>query len=104
MLTAAEQLVAFSAGMGPSELDADQKARGAILLCFTVLGEAARSISAEDAEALKQIPWDDIRRMRNFVVHVYFGVKSDRLLETIRTDIPPLILSLRAAIAALPPA
>lgn len=103
MLGAAEQLTAFSAGLTAAQLDADVKTRSAILFCFTVLGEAANSIAPEDQGRFDGIPWDEIRRMRNFVVHVYFGVKADRLLETIRTDVPPLTAALRSALASLPP-
>ena len=40
--------------------------------------------------------------MRNIVVHVYWGIDLRELVKTARDDLPPLIASLEAALAAWP--
>lgn len=43
-----------------------------------------------DAIATPDIPWEDMRAMRNFVVHEYFGVNDTILWDTVRRDLPDL--------------
>jgi uncharacterized protein with HEPN domain len=43
-----------------------------------------------DAIAAPDIPWEDMRAMRNFVVHEYFGVNDAILWDTVRRDLPDL--------------
>jgi len=37
------------------------------------------------------MPWPDMRAMRNFVVHEYFGVSDKILWDTVQVDLPPLV-------------
>lgn len=72
----------------------DRKTVDAVIRNFTVIGEASRHVPDEIVERFPSIPWQDMRDMRNIVVHEYFGV-SDRILwETIHEDLSPLLSSL----------
>ena len=42
-------------------------------------GEAATHVPEEVVLAHPEIPWRDMRDMRNFVVHEYFGI-SDKII------------------------
>lgn len=37
------------------------------------------------------VPWSDMRAMRNFVVHEYFGVSDKILWDTVQINLPPLV-------------
>jgi uncharacterized protein len=50
-------------------------------------------------EAAPEIPWADIRGMRNRVAHEYFGIDVNVLWQTVREDLPPLLASLRSLAA-----
>jgi uncharacterized protein with HEPN domain len=39
-------------------------------------------------EAAPEIPWADIRGMRNRVAHEYFGIDVNVLWQTVREDLP----------------
>lgn len=41
------------------------------------------------------IPWKDMRDMRNFVIHEYFGVSDKILWDTLQRDLAPLLLLLK---------
>jgi len=43
-----------------------------------------------------QVPWRQMRDMRNVVVHAYFGVNAEVLWDTVRNDLPPLVEPLKA--------
>jgi uncharacterized protein with HEPN domain len=38
-----------------------------------------------------EIPWAEMRAMRNIVVHEYFGVTNETLCKTAREDLPSII-------------
>jgi uncharacterized protein with HEPN domain len=38
-----------------------------------------------------EIPWRDMRDMRNFVVHEYFGISDKIIWDTVQNNLPPLI-------------
>lgn len=49
----------------------------------------------EVSERWPEIPWRDIRDMRNFIVHEYFGVNPDVLWGTVTEDLPAIVPVLR---------
>ena len=55
---------------------------------------------SEITAAHPEIPWADMRAMRNVVVHEYFGVTDETLWKTAREDVPALIEPLRKLLAA----
>jgi len=63
----------------------------AVVRNFTVIGEAARHIPDEIEERWPEIPWFEMRGMRNVVVHEYFGVDHQILWQTAESNLPPLI-------------
>ncbi|MFH1010663.1 MAG: DUF86 domain-containing protein [bacterium] len=69
----------------------DVKLQLAVVKLFEIIGEAARSISAEVKERRPDIPWTKIVGMRNVLVHQYSRVNFAEVWETIQHDIPDLI-------------
>lgn len=76
ILDAINAIQQFTAGMDFDAFAADRKTVDAVLRNITVIGEAARCIDPEFVDASPQIPWKDMREMRNIVVHMYFGVNK----------------------------
>ncbi len=48
--------------------------RSAIALQLVIIGEASGQVDDEYRAKHPEIPWDKLKRFRNFVVHQYFGV------------------------------
>ena len=61
---------------------------------LVVIGEV-KAIPDAVSRAAPEIPWADIRGMRNKVAHEYFGVDVKVLWQTIREDLPALLATLR---------
>jgi uncharacterized protein with HEPN domain len=55
-----------------------------------VIGEAAKWLSEEFKEEHPDVPWRDMARMRDRLIHGYFGVDLDAVWETVDRDIPQL--------------
>lgn len=72
----------------------DEKTVDAVLHNLAVIGEAAARLPEEIADAYPDIPWDEMRGMRNIVVHEYHGVRLRTVWETIQNDLPALVPAL----------
>jgi uncharacterized protein with HEPN domain len=74
----------------------------AVIRSLEVIGEASRNVSAELREAYPDVPWRQIAAFRNFVVHVYWDVRMERIWEIVERDLPALKSQVQALLAALP--
>lgn len=75
-------------------LEQDEKAQDAIVRTLTVIGEAAVRIQKEAPEFVArhpELPWSQMRSIRNKVVHDYFDVAWDVVWDTVKQDLPPLL-------------
>lgn len=94
MLDATKEAVSFAEGKQRGDLDKDRKLVLAIVRLIEIIGEAADHLSREFQEAHPEIPWPVIIGMRNRLAHAYFDVDLDRVWDTVRDDLPPLIAQL----------
>jgi uncharacterized protein with HEPN domain len=90
MLDAIAKIQSYTAGMDYSTFQADEKTVDAVVRNFQIMGEAARYIPADIEARWPQLPWADMRDMRNVVIHEYFGVSRAILWQTIVDNLPPL--------------
>lgn len=51
----------------------DERTVDAVVRNITVIGEATRNIPAEVVDRHAEIPWNEMRNMRNVVMDGYFG-------------------------------
>lgn len=96
ILQAIAEIQTFTAGMTFEEFQADTKTIRAVIADITILGEAANSIPADVQAQYPEVPWTEIRGIRNIVVHEYFQVQLDVLWRTIQDSLPPLVPQLQA--------
>lgn len=61
-----------------------------LALCIIQIGELVGNLSEEYRIEHKEIPWRQIRSVRNIVVHNYGSVDAETLWEIIQKDIPEL--------------
>ena len=67
-----------------------------------VIGEAARSLSADTRTQHPEVPWSKIIGMRNVLTHNYFEIDLDIVWVAIVDGIPALRLKVDAILQALP--
>ncbi len=55
----------------------DEMAYDAVLHNLKVIGEAATKLPDHVTNEIPEVPWADLRGMRNMLVHEYFGADED---------------------------
>lgn len=58
---------------------------------FEIIGEAAAHLPEGIAADHPEIPWQDMRDMRNVLSHEYFGINEKIVWETLQNDLRPLV-------------
>ena len=71
----------------------------ALVRSLEIIGEAAKRVEADFKLKYVQIDWREMSRMRDKLIHDYFGVDYDIVYNTIRNDIPQLHHELQRIIA-----
>ena len=96
-LTAVESYVA---GRDFPSFESDRRTVDAVVRNLEIVGEAANALPQAFREEHKEIPWDDVRAMRNILAHAYFRVDLDIVWKTAPIFGPRLLAYLRQEIEA----
>jgi len=91
ILDAIQKIQEYTKGSSLDSLRQDDRTVDAVVRNLTIIGEAARHVPTEIQTQYPAIPWDDMRDMRNVVVHEYFRVSYAILWRTIQNNLPPLV-------------
>lgn len=94
ILDAAGRIARYVEGKDLAAFESNELILDAVSRCFGIFGEAAKPIPENVVAAHPEIPWAEMRAMRNIVVHEYFGVTNETLWKTAREDLPPLAVKL----------
>ena len=98
MLAASREAMEFAADKTRMDLEKDRLHMLAIIKSIEIIGEAASKVTETFKTENSNIPWNDIINMRNRLIHAYFDVNLDIVLQTIKTDLPKLIKALEEII------
>ena len=73
-----------------SVFERDPVYRNAVALCILQIGELVGHLSDDFKETYAQVPWRQIKLMRNIVAHRYGTVDNAITWEVVENDIPRL--------------
>ena len=68
----------------------DKAYRNACAMCILQIGELGGHLSQEFRSSHPQMPWNEIKGMRNVMAHAYGSLSVQTTWETIEHDIPAL--------------
>lgn len=98
MLDTANKAIGFVVGVEREEFDNNELLRLSLTHLLQIIGEAARRVSPDFRAAYPTIPWKAVVGMRSKVVHDYLDVDEDVVWDTVKNDLPPLIVELETII------
>lgn len=77
------------------ELNTNEILLDSMMFRMIQISENARKLSDEYKTAHSKIPWNSLYGLRNRIVHDYGSVVLDVVYETLKNDIPEMLLLIR---------
>jgi uncharacterized protein with HEPN domain len=91
MLQASRKALEYARGLSGEQFHASELHQDAILRQLTVVGEAAKRVSAQFRASHPEVPWRLVAGFRDVVVHEYSRVDLQEVWRIISEDLPVLV-------------
>ncbi|MBU2637602.1 MAG: DUF86 domain-containing protein [Nanoarchaeota archaeon] len=90
ILESIEKVREFTHNVSKDKFKKDVKLQDAVIRRIEIIGEAAKNIPSDFREKHPAIPWAEMARTRDKLIHGYFGVDLDLTWNIIKLDLPSL--------------
>lgn len=97
ILGAARQVLTFIEGMDHAAFQRDPKTQSAVIFQLVIIGEATKRLSDGFRSSHPSVPWSDIARMRDRMIHHYTKTNTAQVWKTVERDVPALLRALEPA-------
>lgn len=101
VLYSADLATLHAGGLGAEALEATAERRDATLFRILIVCEAASQLPAEIQALAPEIPWQNIKGMRNRIIHSYWQIDFGIVVETVVRDLEALTAAARRLIAVI---
>lgn len=91
--------IAKYTAQGRESFDQNELIQTWVIHHLEIIGEAVRAIPQDFKDQHPEIPWAQINRMRNILVHIYFGIDQDIIWQVVENDLPNLKVSIDALLS-----
>ena len=88
ILAEAEYLLEASSRIDKAGFLQDETLRRAFVRSLEIIGEAAKKVPEEFRAHHPRVEWRGMSRMRDRLIHGYFGVDYDLVWEVVETKVP----------------
>ena len=86
-----QMIASYIDGMTYDQWTNDRRTIDAVLRNIEIIGEAANHIPEDIQNRYSDIPWAQMRGIRNLLIHEYFGIDTDIIWQTITDNLPDLL-------------
>jgi uncharacterized protein with HEPN domain len=97
---AIEKIEKYLGDMTLSQFAKNELVIDGVIRNFEIIGEASKAIPLAIQKAYPDIPWTQMKGMRNILIHEYFGVDVKTVWHTAKRSLPELNNSLKAILEA----
>ena len=97
ILDCIEKIEQFVGDPSFDEFVKDDKTTSAVVRKLEIIGEATKNIPMYIREKYKDLPWNDMAKMRDKIIHAYFGINYKIIWNVIKERLPaikPIILQM----------
>ena len=99
ILESIEKIQQYTANLTFEDFVANNMAVDAVVRNFEIIGEAASHIPDNIQSKYSEVPWFEMKGMRNIMVHEYFRVDLKIVWMTARVSLPALVPIIKRIIA-----
>jgi uncharacterized protein with HEPN domain len=90
-----EQIEKFTLDKSFDEFVLDDMISSAVIRKLEIIGEASKNISEHIRMKYNILPWSDMAKMRDKLIHAYFGVDYEVIWKVIKERLPRIKQQLR---------
>jgi uncharacterized protein with HEPN domain len=90
IIDAIEKIENFTRDISFEEFIEDDMRVFAVVRALEIIGEAAKNVSPNIKTNYPSIPWKEMARTRDKLIHSYFGVDLNVVWRTVSSNLPPL--------------
>ena len=76
-------------GLNLTDIQKDEVLVDSIMFRFIQIAESAHELSPQIIERTKDLPWQQLKGIRNRIVHAYDVVRTDIVYDTVKNDLLP---------------
>ncbi|HOU14342.1 MAG TPA: DUF86 domain-containing protein [Anaerolineae bacterium] len=87
---ASKRIQTYISGITYTTFLDDKKTQDAVIRNLEIIGEATKNLSTNLRSTYSTIPWRSIARMRDRLIHGYFGVNVDIVWDIITAELGEL--------------
>ena len=95
VLDAIKQIEDYLQGISKDSFLQNHMMQDAVMHQIGIIGEASNSVSDEFQEQYPELPWTQMRAIRNKIVHDYREINLDVIWDTARNNLPALEKQIR---------
>jgi uncharacterized protein with HEPN domain len=101
IIESVKQIEIFITGMGFDEFILDDRTANAVIRKLEIIGEASKNIPDHIRIKYSELPWSEMARMRDKLIHAYFGVDYEIIWRVIKERLPSIRQQLEKALQDL---
>jgi len=91
ILEAGKRMLSYTEQVEYDAFLQDTKTQDAVIRNIEIIGEATKQLSETLKTTYPNVPWNSIAKMRDKLIHHYFGVNLDIVWHVAKTDLPALL-------------
>ncbi len=88
--TGIQNIERFILGLDETTFTEDEMRLHSVLFNLMIIGEAIKNLPDDMQASVPAVPWRDIKRFRDKLVHHYFSIEPAIVWQIIREDLPIL--------------
>ncbi|HOK34765.1 MAG TPA: DUF86 domain-containing protein [Candidatus Paceibacterota bacterium] len=90
ILESIERIEEFTKNISKKDFLKSTKTQDAVIRRLEIIGEATKNLPEEFIQKYPEIPWGELARLRDKLIHGYFGVDLNLTFEIVNKDLPKL--------------
>ena len=90
ILESIEKVESYTKNSSKEKFTQQIQLQDAVIRRLEIIGEAARNITSAFKNKHNSLPWNEMIRTRDKVIHGYFGIDLDIVWDILKKDLPQL--------------
>ncbi len=90
ILDCIDKIEEFAGNMKLEDFVKDDKTSSAVVRKLEIIGEATKNLPKSLRQKYKELPWTEMAKMRDKIIHFYFGVDYEIVWKVIKERLPQI--------------